>query len=294
MRLVSDVLKVMVFPGMVFMSACGIAVLLLESALARVVNGGEGSPWRAFIGLAEVASPLSPAQAVAALAPVAAMGLAGVMLVWAEGDLLSLVLLVSVPALLPLMAMTYGESDSTARVPLLFREALARLLALGCACVAASLRYPGVFAPELDGFAGEGIFGAVRVWSGPGYPVILSSQVCAAAALFFFLLGRPACGRAVAKSESRYAAVPAALAEGAERAVTMLLFTLVCIGYPWKGTGGTAAWVSASSGMALAATGVRAWLEGRNAVFRRRALWAAPALAAFSLALALAAAALGV
>ncbi|MBC7231184.1 MAG: hypothetical protein H5T74_12440 [Actinobacteria bacterium] len=290
MRLAADLLKVLFFPGLLFMAACGELFLFLEEGLFRLAGGG-GS--RGYVLKAAAPSPpLSPGEALAVLLPPAALGLAGVLLVWVEGDLLSLALLVAVPGLLPLALPEAGEGERAARVPLRFRASLARLFALGCATVGVSMRYPGAFAPELEGLIAEGAFGAFRYWKGAGSALIFSSQACAAAALFFFLLGRPAYGRGEERWGSGVAAATA-LAEGAERAVTLLLFVLVCLGYPWKGPGGALAWGASASGMALAATGGRAWLEGRNAVFRRRALLAAPALAALSLALAMAAAVLG-
>lgn len=293
LRMAVDTLKLLFFPGILFMAACGMAALFLEGSLARVVGGGKkGWAWRALLNRFRDASPPPAAEAVAALMPVAAMGVAGMFLVWVEGDLLSLVLMIGIAGVLPFVAVWPEDGGNAARAPLLFRASMARLLALACACVTVGMRYPGGFTAALEGFTGEGVFGAVRAWSGPAFALMLSAQVCAVAALFVFLLAHPACA-VVARHAAGFSAAAAAIAEGSERAVTLLLFAVVCLGYPWKDMGGLAAWASAGLGMALVVALGRAWLEGRNEVFRRRALRAAPVLAALSLALAAAAAVYG-
>ena len=290
----TDLLKVLFFPGLLFMAACGLVVLFAEHGLARALGAGEERAKSPLAGL--TALPPSPTlgDAMASLLPAAAMGVAGVFLVWVEGNLLSLALMISATGLIPLVWIACSDTESAARVPLFFREAFARLLALACATVAVSLRYPGGFAPGLEGFTDQGALDAVRAWSGPGFALILSSQACAIGALFVFLLSRPPY-RAAAERRGGEGVIPAAaaIAEWAERAVTLLLLALVCLGYPWKGAVGTLSWGASCLGIAAAATAGRAWLEGRDTVLRRRVLSVAPLLGMVSLALALAAAAYG-
>ncbi|NPV59172.1 MAG: hypothetical protein HPY75_05860 [Actinobacteria bacterium] len=294
MQIATDLLKVLFFPGLLFMASCGLVVLFAERGLARALGGGEEQTKSPLAGLTALPPSPSLGDAIAALLPAAAMGVAGVFLVWVEGDLLSLALMISVTGLIPLAWIACSDAESTARVPLFFREAFARLLALACAAVAVSLRYPGGFAPELEGFNAQGALDAVRAWSGPGFALILSSQACAVVALFVFLLGRPPYGSVARRRGSEVViTAPAAVAEWAERAVTVLLLALVCLGYPWKGAVGALSWGASCLGIATAATAGRAWLEVRDAVLRRRVLLVAPLLGMVSLALALAAAAYG-
>ena len=294
MRMAAELLRILFFPGLLFMAACGLLFLFLEDGLARAVGGGE-SRTRRSLGVRGVLSAVpAPGDVASSLAAAAAMGVAGMLLVRVEGDLFSLVILLSVPGLLPLMATALGEGEGAARIPLLFRGAAARLFALACIAAASGLRYPGEFTPGLKGFIDEGVFGAARAWSGTGSILVLSSQVLVAASFFLALLGHPSIAALTRRgAEGAPGTALAALAEGAERAVSMLLFAVICLGYPWRGTGGTVYWGACGLGMAAAATAARAWLEGRNAVFRRRVLTAAPVLAALSLALAAAAAVIG-
>ena len=103
--------------------------------------------------------------------------------------------------------------------------------------------------------------------------------------MFFFLMGRPACrafGEAGADGIRGFYTLAA---EGSERAVVLLLFVVLFLGYPWEGWVWLLAWSGAAFGTALLSAAARAVLEGRDMVTLRRLQGAAALFALLSLAL---------
>ena len=286
MQIAMDILRVLFFPGLLFMALCGGFLLLLEGRLRSAFYGGEAPRLHSFAGMKEGDELSAAGELVAMAGSLAAMGVAGVMLVGVKGDLFALLLLLVAVEVVPLfLAVTTGVEESS-RAPLQFQTAFLRMTAIACVVVSVSLRFPGDLASGLETFKGEGAFHAVQLWSGKDLAFILASLVCAALAMFVFLLGRPACGAVAGAGADRVRGLYALAAEGSERAVALLLFAVLFLGYPWEGGLGLLAWSGAALGTALLATAARAVLEGRDKVTLRRVQGAATLLALLSLALA--------
>ena len=284
-----DILRVLFFPGLLFMALCGCFLLLLEGRLNSAFYGTKTPRLRSLAAGKEEYEPSTAGELTAMTVSLAAMGLAGVLLVRIEGDLFVLLLLFAAIEAVPLFPLVAAGVEQGSRAPLLFQAALLRMAAVACVVVSLSLRFPGDFAPGLETFKGEGVFSAVQLWSGRDYAFILASLVCAALAMFVFLLGRPACRAFAGAGADGIKGLHALVGEGSERAVALLLFTVLFLGYPWEGGSGLLAWSGAALGTALLATAARAVLEGRDEVTLRRLQAAAALFALLSLALAFAA-----
>jgi hypothetical protein len=272
------------------MALCGGAIIFVEGRARAALYGGEGPSLRAAVGgrMDEAASSLS--ELVVLVLSLAALGAAGYMLVEVKGDLFTLVLILSSVELLPLFLGAVSEGEEAAYIPMAFRTAFARLAALFCVAVCASLRFPGQLAAGLGTFRGEGAFGAVQLWKGLDFALILASLVLAALALFLFNLGRPSCGYLFEeKARGAIKGVYLLGAQGTQRAVTILLYIVLFLGYPWEGGMGVLLWSGAALGAAAVLTAARAWAEGRDRVTLRQWQGAGMLLAVLSLITALAA-----
>ena len=289
MQLVMDILRVVFFPGLVFMVLCGCVLFLLEWRLKAVFYGGEAPRLRSLTGGKAGMEAASLAELAAMILSLAAMGVAGALLVGVKGDLFVPVLLLMGVEVLPLFVVAAAGGEASLGVPLLFQTALRRMFALACVMVSVSLRFPGEFAPGLEALRGEGAFSAVQLWGGRDFAFILASLVCAALALFVFLLGRPACGGTPKEAAGDAPALYHLAAEASQRAVAVLLMAVIFLGYPWQGGVGLLAWSGAALGTALFATAARALIEGRDRATLRRVQGASVLLGVLSVALAFAA-----
>lgn len=287
MQLATDILRVVFFPGLIFMACCGGVLFLLEGRVKTVFYGGEAPRLRSLVSGGVGIEATSTGELVAMALSLAAMGVAGTLLVGVRGDLFALALLFMAVEVLPLFLAASGGAEASLRVPLLFQTAFWRMFAFACVMVSVSLRFPGEFSSGLETLRGEGAFNAVQLWNGKDFAFILASLVCAALALFVFLLGRPACGgNSMAGNAGVSAAFYSLAAEVSQRAVALLLFVVLFLGYPWEGGMALLAWSGAALGTALFATAARALLEGRDRVTLRRLQGAAALLGSLSIALA--------
>jgi hypothetical protein len=290
MQVTADILKVLFFPGLLFMALCGGLLAFLEGLIKAVFYGGKGPEWRLALGERAEGAAYSLGEIAIMVVSLASLGTAGYLLVWAKGDIFTLVLLLAVAELLPMIPRA-GVTGEGAYAPLVFRTALARLVALFSVGACVSLRFPGEYAAGLQTFKGEGSFSALQLWSGTDFALILAALIVAALALFLFTLGRPPW--AYIPEEAGQGAIKEVYlqgAQGAERAVTILLSIILFLGYPWEGGMGILLWSAAALGAAAVLTAARAWAEGRDRATLRRWQEVGFILAVLSLIVALAAA----
>ncbi len=287
MRLLTDMLEFLFFPGLLFVAACGFLILRAEGRLLAAFYGVRGLRPRGM-PLGEALKHLpSAGELTAAVLVMASMGLSGVLLVGARGDLFVLFLLFAAAEMLSLYLVAARGDEQALYVPLLFRTSLCRMTALLGIALSLSLRFPAAFSPGLDTLRGEGAPWAAQMWGGPGFAFITASLACAGLAYFLFLLGRPplASRRGEGGAGGRGAVHPA-MVEGPQRAAGFILCVVLFLGYPWEGWTGKLLWSAAALGVVAVVTLARAWLEGRGTVLARRLQEAAPLLALFSLAMA--------
>jgi len=290
MQVATDVLKLLFFPGLLFVASCGYLLLFLEGRLSALFYGGAGPRLHIPAAGGEKRDIATPGDLTAAAVSLAAMGVAGIMLIGIKGDFFTLVLLFSAVEIMPLFVAAAGGGEEALLVPLLFKAASLRMTALICVAVSVSLRFPAAFSPGLETLRGESAFNAVQLWSGPDFGLIMASLVCAVLAFLVVLLGRPACGERLRRGEAG-ATLGSMLivGEGAQRAVSLLFFAVLFLGYPWEGWAGLLVWSGSALGAAALITVLRAWLEGRDRLLLRRLQVAAAFLALLSLAFAFAA-----
>jgi len=290
MQVATDILKLLFFPGLLFMASCGYLLLFLEGRLRAVFFGGAVPHLYVPAARGIKKDATSPGDLLAAAFSLAAMGVAGIMLVGIKGDLFTLAVLFSAVEIVPLFVAAAGGGEEALLVPLLFKAGMLRMMALICIVVSVSLRFPTAFSPGLEALRGESAFNAVQLWSGLDFGLIMASLVCAAMAFLVVLLGRPACGERLKPGEA--GAIQGSIlsaGEGAQRAVSLLLFAVLFLGYPWEGWTGVLVWTGSALGTAALLTVLRAWLDGRDRLLLRRLQAAAAFLALLSLALAFAA-----
>jgi len=281
-----DLLGLLFFPGVLFVGACGGAVLFLEGWLRAAFYGGGGPRPRDLSSVDARGRVLSAGELMALAAATAAMGVAGVLLVSMRGDLFVLVLLFPAVEIFPLYPLAAGGLEQSLHVPLLFSTALRRTVVLSCTALAVSLRIPGAFSPGIADLRETGVVESVRLWGGTGFAFITASMACAGIALLLYLLGRPAGTERPLQGGEQAKAFFSAVLEGPHRAVSLLLFALLFLGYPWRGDGGVLLWSVAALGTAVLVTAARAWSGGRGHVLANRLQAAAPAVSMLSAALA--------
>ncbi len=285
-----DILEFLFFPGLLFLAACGGLVLLLEGWIQAAFYGGGGPRFRDLALGEALKATSSPGELTALVIDLAAMGVAGVLLVGVRGDLFVLVLLFSAAEILPLFLLAHRGLEESLHVPLLFRTALYRMVALMCIALSLSLRFPEAFSPGIETLRGEGAPQAVQLWSGLSFGFIIACIACAGLAFFLFLLGRPAGARRGSAEEADASAVlQVAVIDGPQRAASLLLCVVLFLGYPWEGGMGTLLWSAAVLGTVVVVTVARAWVEGRASTLARRLQGAACIFAVLSTALAFAA-----
>ncbi len=290
MQVAVDILRLLFFPGIIFMALCGYLLLFLESRLRMVFYGGAEPRLRTLAAWSQERDITSPGELAAAAISLAAMGVAGILLVGMKGDLFALVLLFTAAETLPLFILAWGGKEEALRIPLLLRASLPRMAALVCIVLSVSLRFPAAFSPGLESFRGEGAFSSLQLWSGPDFGLVLASLACAVLAYCVILLGRPACSERPGPGEGGAVGGFYSLAAGsAHRAAGLLFFVVLFLGYPREGYTGVLVWAGAALGTAVVLTALRAWLEGRDIVFVRKLQPAALFLALLSLALVFAA-----
>ena len=285
-----DILKFLFFPGLLFLAACGALILFMEGWIQAAFYGGGGPRFRNLALGEALRATSSPGELTALIIGLAAMGVAGVLLVGVRGDLFVLVLLFSAAEILPLFLLAMRGLEQSLHVPLLLRTALFRMVALLCISLSVSLRFPETFSPGLETLRGEGAPQAVQLWSGLGFGFIVASMACAGLAYFFFLLGRPAHERRGGEERADpLAALHAAVIDGPQRAASLILCIVLFLGYPWEGGMGVLLWSAAVLGTVVLVTMARAWVEGRASTLARRLQGAACIFALLSTALAFAA-----
>jgi hypothetical protein len=289
MQVAADILKVLIFPGLLFMALCGGLLAFLEGLFKAVFYGGKGPQWRLALGERAEGAAFSLGEITIMVVSLASLGMAGYLLVWAKGDIFTLVLFLAAAELLPMVPRA-GVTGEGAYAPLVFRTALARLVALFSVGACVSLRFPGEYAAGLQTFKGEGSFNALQLWGGADFALILAALIAAALALFLFNLGRPPW--AYIPEEAGQGTIKEVYlqgAQGAERAVTILLSIILFLGYPWQGGMGILLWSATALGAAAVLTAARAWAEGRDRATLRRWQEVGFILAVLSLIVALAA-----
>jgi hypothetical protein len=291
MQVVTDIFKFLFFPGLLFMVFCGSVIAFLEGRVKTVIYGGEGPSLPPITSGGLVGEGLSMGELLLLILPLSAMGIAGILLVGIKGDLLVLVLLLSAVELLPLSAVVRAGGEGLGYTPLAFRLGFVRLLTVFCVVVTVSLRFSGEFTAALDSFKSEGAFSVLQVWDGLGFGLMLAALVCAAAAIFIYLVGRPS-WELLEERETRgtLRGILLLTTRWAELAVIIILSVVVFLGYPWEGRTRLIIWSGAALGIAVAVIVARAWAEGRTPATLRRWQQAGCVLALLSLALALAAA----
>jgi hypothetical protein len=290
MQVVTDIFKFLFFPGLFFMVICGSVIAFVEGRVKTAIYGGEGTFLPPVNSKGLAGEGLSMGELLLLLLPLSAMGMAGFLLVGIKGDLLLLVLLLSAVELLPLSTVIGKGEGGLGYVPLAFRLGFARLLAVFGMAITVSLRFQGEFTSALESFKGEGAFSAVQVWDGVGFGLMLAALVCAAAALFVYVICRPS-WEPMQEREAR-GTLRGILLLGsgwAELAVVIILFVVIFLGYPWEGRTRLLIWSGAALGIAVLVAVVRAWAQGRTSATLRRWQQAGSLVALLSVALALAA-----
>jgi hypothetical protein len=286
MQVAVDILKVLIFPGLLFMAISGSLILLLEGSLRPLLYGGKSRALREVRSSIRLEYlPLEPL--VLTVVSLLSLGLAGVLLFEMKANLFIVVLLLSAFEFIPVFSQIGLSQRQIAQIPLAFRAAFIRMITLFLVIACVSLRSPGAFLPELNGFTHSGAFRMLGLWSGYRYGLILAGLVLGLLSLLIFDLGDPAYVYAVKEESPR--GIYLLMARGADRAITTLLFIFVFLGYPWEGWTGLAAWSGAVVGTIIALTIVRSWAQGRDRVSLRRWRSYAFLAALASLALALAA-----
>jgi hypothetical protein len=259
-----NILKFLFFPGLLFLAACGGLLLFMEGWIQAAFCGGGGPRFRDLVAGEALKATLTPGELTALIIELAAMGVAGVLLVGVRGDLFVLVLLLSAAEILPLLLLAMQGLEQSLHVPLLFRTALYRMVALSCIALSMSLRFPEAFSPGLETLRGEGAPQAAQLWSGLEFGFIVASIACTGLAFFLFLLGRPAHARlSGTEREDPSALVLAAVIDGPQRAVSLILCVVLFLGYPWEGGMGELLWSAAALGTVMLVSVARAWIEGR-------------------------------
>lgn len=289
MQVALDVLRVLFFPGLIFMAACGYILFLVEGRLNAAFYGGRPPPLRPFALERSPGAGLPPGRIIAWVTALTAMGAAGVLLVGIKGDLLTLALLLSAAEILPI-AVAARSGPERSLLPLRLRGALARLISLFLVLVTVSLRFPGEFAAGLDGFRGEGCFNALQLWSGYESGLFLAALILAGAAFFFFHLEiHPLLTSSDSHPPGFLERGFLLLVESAERTAAVILFMVVFIGYPWEGAGGLAVWTGSALAIVTALVAARTWAGGRVPATLRRWRRAGSLMALLAITLALAA-----
>ena len=290
MQVVTDFFRFLLFPGLLFMVICGSVIAFLEGRVKTAIYGGEDAFLPPVTSGGLVGEGLSMGELLLLLLPLSAMGIAGFLLVGIKGDLLVLVLLLSAVELLPLSAAVRTGEERLGYIPLDFRLGFARLLIVFCMVITVSLRFKGEFAPALESLKGEGAFSAVQVWDGMGFGLILAALVCAAAAMFVYLIGRPSWEPLEEREErGTLRGILLLSSRWAELAAIVILFVVVFLGYPWEGRTRLLIWSGAVLGITVLVIAARAWAEGRTPATLRRWQQAGCAVALLSVVLALAA-----
>ncbi|MDY6795674.1 MAG: hypothetical protein SWK76_10425 [Actinomycetota bacterium] len=291
MQVAADILRFLFFPGLLFVALCGFIIALVEARVRTVLYGGEAPAPRSFLrGGGEVELP-SLAGIIVLLASLTCVASTGFLLVGVKGDLLLVALLFGALELLPLFYDVGGKGGSPAYAPLHFRVAAFRVMTVFCVVLAASLRLPGEFAPALHTLENEGAFGAIQIWSGVDFALMLASMVLGAVALLIYTHALPSWMADHRRGQRGAPAGVLYVAAGwGGRAAAVTLFSVVFLGYPWPGVRGALAWSAAVLGIVAFVIAAGAWATGRCRATRRRWQEMGMIFALLALALALAAA----
>lgn len=286
MQVATDILRVLIFPGLLFMAMSGNILLLFEGRVRSALYGGASNPF--LRGGVRQVEQLPLAQLLVMAISLTSLGAAGFMLVAMRGNLFMIVILLAAVELLPISLRAEGGQRQAAYIPIVFRGALIRIATLFLVATTVSLRYPGSFTSELETFREGSSFKAASLWSGYHHVLILAALVLGLLALLAFHLGRPA--YTYLQDQEKRDAFSGAyfiLAQGAQRAITILLFLIIFLGYPWMGWSGIGVWSGAALGIAGGLALMRAWSEGRDRVTLRRWQFMGIPLALTSLVIAL-------
>ncbi len=192
----------------------------------------------------------TPGELTALVIDLAAMGVAGVLLVGVRGDLFVLVLLLSAAEILPLFLLAMRGLEQSLHVPLLFRTALYRMVALSCIALSLSLRFPEAFSPGLDDPAGGRCATGRTALERPRASALSSPPSPAPVWPFSFSSWAvPRDARLGGTEEADPSAlVLAAVIDGPQRAVSLILCVVLFLGYPWEGGTGKLLWSAAVLG----------------------------------------------
>jgi hypothetical protein len=287
MQAAVDILKILIFPGLLFMAISGSLILLLEGGLSSLLYGGKSGVfpdkqlWRRPETL-----PLT-GQIIAAVS-LMSLGLAGVLLIEMKTDLFIIVLLLSAAEMIAVFSRSALSPQQLALLPLMARAAILRMMTLFLVATAVSLRSPGSFIPQLDGFTHAGCFRALVLWSGYRYGLVVAGLILGLLALLIFDLGDPLYTYILKRPAP--ARIDLLLSRGAERAATTLLFVIIFLGYPWQHWTGLIAWSGSVLGTAIGLAVLRSWASGKDRVILRSWRYLGFFLALASLALMMAAA----
>lgn len=274
MQTVLELLRLLFFPGLVFLLAAGGLLLLLEGKASEfllgkredgggegVEGGGPGEAWPPAAGFALSASLLA-----------LAVGL--VSLVGARGDLLVLALVFLSAEVLPLAALREaGGRRGNALLHLAFRTAFLRAASFLAILVAASLRYPGGPDISLRSLRGEHIFSSLTLWKAPYRFAVSAGLGIAALAALLLTLGDPAWEAGVRLPSTGPEKLAADCLRAGERGFLSAAFLVLFLGYPGAGNGGYTLWLLASLMWLLLGVLLRVRLSRSGRVGKRRAQW---------------------
>lgn len=293
--------KVLVFPGIVSLLACGGVLVWMEERGRRLWRGAwppgdggeEGYRGRRFFSLWEALSAgkgmggarVGTFGALAAAASLTALGAGMVVMVEARGDLSVVALCFAAADFLLLAPLAEsGGAGEAARLPLAFRTAFFRATALLFVSLAVSLRFPRDFASSLDSFREETVFAAVLFWSGFRRTLVSAGLSAGLLAAWMLIMGNPSWEWGLGGEGERGGALTF-FVRSAQLPFLLGAFVLIGLGYPGGGALEVLRWSLAALGVAAAAVVMRAWfLAGERTKARRlQALAAGVAVSALAL-----------
>lgn len=306
-------MKVLVFPGVLFLLFYGGLLAWLDEEAARLLRGHrpacreKESPWRkpgggggslslhdemgtdgTDEGRKRERETAWPQYASFVLtAALAALGVGGVLLVSVKGDLLLLALPFAAAEALPLLLLRGAEEDLVyARLPIAFRSAFSRVATFISLALVVSFRFPGDFDPSLVSFRGDTVFAALGQWEGFYRLAAATALGFSAVSAWILVLGDPAwAGSFQPRGESSGVGRLSFFARAAQRGFLLAVFLLVFLGYPGRENGGYVFWPLAVLGLTFLSVCLRGWLSGVDGVRRRKFQWWGVVPAALSLAL---------
>ncbi|OFW56297.1 MAG: hypothetical protein A2W01_01430 [Candidatus Solincola sediminis] len=269
MQVVVDILKILFFPGLLFMAISGSLLLLVEGGVRSLLWGGKNAAFLK-VGSHTASGALSLSRLITIIISLLSLGLAALLLIDGKGNIFTLILLLSAVDLIPLAGWIGTSQRRIAYLPVVLRASFIRMMTFFLVGVSVSLRSPDSFLANLDSYRDGGCFEMISRWNGYRYWLVLAALVLSLLALFLFDLGGPIYAFIAEEKVDVAKGISIFLARGAERALTVLAVIIIFLGYPWTGWTGIAAWSGAVFGAAVAMAAIRAAAGGRDRVTIRR------------------------